>query len=76
MKKKTGKDDVQVKTFYACNTDWEFEFGECAVRFFDNIAELRKFCPCVEQCGIVEIRMEAKLVQAPDFSKIHNKENN
>ena len=70
----TGLGDIRVKTFYACNTDWEFEFGESMVRLFDSVDELRKYSPCVEECGIVEIRMEAKLIQVPDFSKIYNEE--
>jgi hypothetical protein len=51
------------KTFYACKTDWIHEFGETDVRFFDNVEALKKFYPCVEDCGIVEIDMKATVIQ-------------
>jgi hypothetical protein len=57
----------EVKTFYACITDWRHEFGETTVRFYDSIEKLKRCSPCVKECGIVEIKMEATMIQKPDY---------
>ena len=55
---------------YMCKVDFECELGGAlgGNRVYPDIEDLRKQRPCVDQCGIVEVRVYAtRIVQEENF---------
>lgn len=47
-------------TYFMCKTDYDHELGYAAggVSLHPSVEDLKRCRPCVEQCGIVEVRVE------------------
>lgn len=60
-------------TGYMCKIDFECELG-CAKggnRVYPSVADLRENRKCVDECGIVEVRVYcSRVIQESDFSGI------
>lgn len=55
LNKKTWRSDM---IMYMCATDFQHEMGTVAVKMYPDIESLKRDMPCVEECGIVSVRVE------------------
>ena len=42
---------------YICGTDWDEELGNADVTVYSNVEEMEQLCPCIKECGIVEVQI-------------------
>lgn len=52
---------------YMCQTDWDWELGEAmgGTRVYASVKDLKRDRKCVEQCGIVEVRVTLEKIVDP-----------
>jgi len=64
------------KILYMCKVDYDHELGEASggVELYSSEQDLRNSRKCVDQCGIVKVKVElVEVVQEEDFSLVGNK---
>lgn len=66
-------DEDGVVTGYMCKVDWECELGAAmgGNHVYPSVEDLKRHRSCVEQCGIVEVRVYcSRVIQESDFSEL------
>ena len=48
------------EVYYMCKTDFDYELGYASGgnRVYASVEDLKYYCPCVESCGIVAVKVE------------------
>lgn len=66
MSEETAKDS---KVGYMCQTDWDWEIGEAlgGTKIYSSANDLKRERKCVENCGIVKVKVE--LIEVVDEGK-------
>jgi len=66
------KKKVQSRKGFMCQVDFMHELGEATGgnRIFPTIKELKKYYPCVAECGIVEVEVTLKKVRQESNYKV------
>jgi len=62
-----------IKTGYMCITDFEeeLEFASGGVPVYSSIEDIKKERKCVEECGIIMVRVEKyRVVQPPNWPSV------
>lgn len=59
-KKTKAYKDPGIRRHYMCKFSWLEEFGTSEVIITDSLHELAKVCPCIKECGAVELTIVAK----------------
>jgi hypothetical protein len=52
-----------VRSFYVCSTDWDFEKDYLPIRLYSSLEKFNKYRQCSGECGIMKLDIIATVLE-------------